>query len=108
MIFAKLNQRAAAFCDRNDLTLREEGPSWLIGKMICHDALHDILGLDLTDDEWDNDGIEDDVLIVQNLIKNGYSLERIQSEVKDFTPGVVNLTELHVEVMSYFFNLKGE
>ena len=76
------------------------------GKMVCHDALHSILQKYLSDDEWENEDVEDDVLLVQKAIKQGDSLDQIISDLEKFIPEVSNLTEEVVQIMHYFFNVR--
>ena len=104
---------ASVFCVNNGFTINFDGDAKVVAKNICHDALHQLLGLDLhTVDEfdgdqeecdWANDEVEDEVLMIQGRIARGVSLTELQSDFADFE-GITNLTEEVREVMQFFFS----
>lgn len=104
---------ASVFCANNGFTIKFDSNAKVIAENICHDALHQILGLDLhTADEfdgdqdecdWANEEVEDEVLMIHKCITRGMSLTELQSDFADFD-GITNLTEEVREVMYLFFN----
>lgn len=105
MILTNIVLAARQFGITNNVSFSFEQDSVVVAKMMCHDALHQLLNLHLSDDEMECEGVESDVLCVQDAIRQGYSLAEIVEIERDYIPGVVNLTEADVAVMHYFFNI---